>query len=550
MKTARKYLAIALAFLLSVLSVPANANESAVPTRALHGDVVIDTDPEGGYEGDYVIMCNPNGINSSYPVTGTLTGKIITSVNPEVIPEVLSDGFTEDPAESGASDCIVTEEDAEAILSGRLKSASVREEYPVGYTKELSLGSNDPDGNTEKVEFKVLYVGEHSRIWTPSSAGPNENYYPLDMIDESYAALAAESFDSKYDFMLENYGDYIDLAGDGRVNILYYNIKNQQYGGLFVASDLTGENHLTTIHIDTYPSVLSTNGSSNISRTFSTLEHEFQHLIFYSHVGSNLSWLTEAFSTSAEELCFGKAVIGNITTWCGSSQNFPKAESEYSSSCPFQKGRSLVFWQFDTKVYSLGLLFSQYLYTRTGSNAIYKQIIDNLDLSDDSTGCTSVASLLGIDQRTMWLEFIMSVVINSPSAGYGFKVQEGYDPSAHNGLENPYSLLCPVIYTSTKSVYLYPCGGFITVKPVGGVFTPPSDAHGVTYIGVKFIYPEPDGDADGNGTVEAADALLILRYYMSLLDSGINVEACDVNGDGKVDAIDALIVLRKAMGIT
>ena len=56
------------------------------------------------------------------------------------------------------------------------------------------------------------------------------------------------------------------------------------------------------------------------------------------------------------------------------------------------------------------------------------------------------------------------------------------------------------------------------------------------------------GDIDGDGETSAADAVLIMRYSIEILDE-IDVQMADVNGDGKVDLVDALIVLRHAMGI-
>ncbi len=57
------------------------------------------------------------------------------------------------------------------------------------------------------------------------------------------------------------------------------------------------------------------------------------------------------------------------------------------------------------------------------------------------------------------------------------------------------------------------------------------------------------GDADGNGTISAADARLILRYAVSLeTPSKIQRIACDVDGDGKISASDARLVLRHAVG--
>ncbi|MBO6061649.1 MAG: hypothetical protein J6P98_06015, partial [Clostridia bacterium] len=56
------------------------------------------------------------------------------------------------------------------------------------------------------------------------------------------------------------------------------------------------------------------------------------------------------------------------------------------------------------------------------------------------------------------------------------------------------------------------------------------------------------GDANGDGSVDSLDALLILRYSMGLIDDIILVNS-DVNGDGEVNSADALIVMRMAMGV-
>ena len=57
------------------------------------------------------------------------------------------------------------------------------------------------------------------------------------------------------------------------------------------------------------------------------------------------------------------------------------------------------------------------------------------------------------------------------------------------------------------------------------------------------------GDANGDGTVDVTDALLVLRYAMGLIDGLPGMDACDVNGDGVVNMTDALIILRMALGI-
>ncbi|MCR5610896.1 MAG: Ig-like domain-containing protein [Clostridiales bacterium] len=58
------------------------------------------------------------------------------------------------------------------------------------------------------------------------------------------------------------------------------------------------------------------------------------------------------------------------------------------------------------------------------------------------------------------------------------------------------------------------------------------------------------GDADDNGEVTAADALLALRHSMEIIEfTPEQIARCDMDGDGLVTATDALIILRMSMGI-
>ena len=59
------------------------------------------------------------------------------------------------------------------------------------------------------------------------------------------------------------------------------------------------------------------------------------------------------------------------------------------------------------------------------------------------------------------------------------------------------------------------------------------------------------GDADGNGVVNSADALLIMRYAMGNHDliSDANLLLCDADGNGVVNSADALLLMRISMGL-
>ncbi|MBR3381774.1 MAG: hypothetical protein IKG85_01875 [Clostridia bacterium] len=58
------------------------------------------------------------------------------------------------------------------------------------------------------------------------------------------------------------------------------------------------------------------------------------------------------------------------------------------------------------------------------------------------------------------------------------------------------------------------------------------------------------GDVNGDGSVSAQDALLVLRFAMSLVSLTPEQQAAgDVNGDGAANASDALLILRTAMSL-
>ncbi|MBR3298358.1 MAG: hypothetical protein IKI64_04045 [Clostridia bacterium] len=71
-----------------------------------------------------------------------------------------------------------------------------------------------------------------------------------------------------------------------------------------------------------------------------------------------------------------------------------------------------------------------------------------------------------------------------------------------------------------------------------------------TELDAHFESPFLIGDADDDGEITIADAMLIMRYSMNIIDaSELDLENSNANGDGIVNASDALAVLRMAMDI-
>ena len=73
-------------------------------------------------------------------------------------------------------------------------------------------------------------------------------------------------------------------------------------------------------------------------------------------------------------------------------------------------------------------------------------------------------------------------------------------------------------------------------------------------IAAVIVYAAGDGknrgDVNGDGKVDSADALLVMKYDAGLTKLSENeIKRADLNGDGNVDSCDAVCILRIAAGL-
>ena len=502
MKAFKPILAVLLAFCLVFPLLPMRAEASSEgmsnERSVTHNTVIIDDDPADGFEGDYVVIYNPSTVASNSISTGNLNGLIETTVDANVTDFCKNRAADTDTPYKIDVDGMLNEL-AESKPQSPAAKAS-RAVYSVGDTKDFELADIQSSFTFNTVTFECLYVGEHCYIWTPVSSA--NNTYPLDEIDPTYAKAAADEFDSKFDLMQSSFGNH-DTDLDEKLHMLYYNIDDgwqpgQGYvAGFFYAYDIYN-NELPILNIDTYPGVYYQNSSGTeykrIDDTFSTMVHEYQHLINYCNANLD-TWLNECFSAAAEEICYpGSSVVARIQSW----ENYyystnddwlnPPAEFEYQTDFQLHNGYSMYNWSNSIDdvlaLYAQVSLFAQYLYTRFG-NSIYKQISGAYSTSE----VNAITNATGISCADLVRDFRIAVTANASQDQYGgiygFKPQNGYEPSQYHNVQNPYDLLSPVIFTGNSCVIKG--GGAITVKPVGGVFNPPSGADSnLQYFGIKF----------------------------------------------------------------
>ncbi|MBR4435065.1 MAG: Ig-like domain-containing protein [Clostridia bacterium] len=498
----KRIIAILAAVMMFAGVIPAVGAAPSAADRGVNRNILIDEDGSDGYTGDYVVIYNPSTSTSGVN-TGNMSGIIEKEVSANAVPAPVETSdrpykidIDAELSETATYDLPKYDEGVRAPLS-----------FNVGDKHNFSINATySPVSNNTSVEFKVLAKGEHCYVWTPTSTA--DNVYPLDSIDESFAEICAFEFDDKFDLMRSSFGDHTNSTnGDGRVNLLYYNIDDgwkpgEGYvAGFFSGSDLYN-NKMPIINIDTYPGVSYTTTSGNViinlANTYSTIVHEYQHLIHYSTLGSGSeTWLNEMMSAAAEEICYpGSALVSRIQSWLNysfSANNTwlnPPKEHEYVSSWELHKGYSMYNWSNylpmnDTlALYAQVAMFSQYLYTQFG-NPVFRELLLSIKGGKDiHSAFKSVTNESSSDiVKNFRTAVTANASLNIESGIYGFKAQEGFDPGKYQGISSPFDLLSPVVFTGSSCSIKG--GGSITVKPVGGVYNPPSDASAsLKYIGI------------------------------------------------------------------
>ena len=497
----KRILSIVLVLCLTLAALPAFAIETKAPAQKTvnNGDIVIDEDSTGGYTGDYVVIYNPSTSSSTSYSTGTMTGLIETSVA-SATASVNSIGAL-------PKNYII---DVDAKLAREAKTAvanpapaDTKASYSVGSTKTFSIYSSYSPTGSSSLQFKVLAVGEHCYIWTPTST--NSNVHP---INTTIAETCAAEFDSKFDLMQSSFGNHTNgTSGDGKLHMLYYNIDDGWSGsggyiaGFFYSPDISN-NGVPILNIDTYPAISTTSDmpdDADPSRTFGTMVHEYQHLINYSVSSGKVgTWLNESMSAAAEEICYpGSSVFYRIQSWedhsytSVSELNNPPTEFAYNSSFSLHTGFSMYNWDNSLEMddtlalYGQVSLYSQYLYSRYG-NTVFKSLLSSM--ASGTAFATAFKSVTGDDASEVTKNFRIALVANNPEYNngiYGFKMQESYDPADYYNVENLYNMLGPVVFTGTSCSIKG--GGAIVVKPVNGVYNPPSGASSsLKYYGITL----------------------------------------------------------------
>lgn len=394
---------------------------------------------------------------------------------------------------------------------------SIKASYEIGDSKSFWVSNLETD-EYYQISAKLLYSGTHSYIWV----------YDNKQITQNDAAKLGKEFDERiYPLIHQYFGQESDVNGDGKINILCYDIQDGFDGeggyvaGYFDPNDLSLDehsNHSEIFYIDTYP-LMGTGSKKDVTKAYDTLAHEFQHMVNFNenvlieNKDPMDTWLDEGLSMAAEQIYLGKALNDRI--------------DYYNQSESIAEGHSLLNWDYygDTLAnYSLSYLFVQYLKIQAGQgNNIFKDIID-----DTNNNYKAVEDIIkkyinpNLSFGQFMTDFREALLLKNKTGLYGFKSDPAFDA------------LRPRVFNGTET-YLY--GGGALVKPINSpdTFRTPADkGSDVTYTmltidltppAVPKINPVSNKDTIVTGTAEIG-----ANVYVKI---GSKVYSSKADGAGK-----------------
>lgn len=248
-------------------------------------------------------------------------------------------------------------------------------------------------------DFELYYASEYAYFW----------FHVGSMVDMDALAATAARFDSDiWPLTRYLYGENATpgIDGDARIHIVNLESLSPGLAGYFSPSDqcshdlCDGSNERDAIYL------ILDYGPLNTDRYFSTLTHEFQHLIQFNVDGNEYRWLDEGLSQLAEHLN-------------GFSEDPINADN--MASYLSYPNILLDSWTFDygqSGYYGAGYLMTVYLYERFGVDFIRDLARSPYD------GLASIHHSLqqsetGVDLNELMLDWWLANLIDNPYSADG-----------------------------------------------------------------------------------------------------------------------------------
>ena len=466
------------------------------------------------YSGEYVVIYNSSSDANDIQSTGTLPSAPAMRINSseESLPQGIK-GITKiDGRTAYAMEYNNIPKDIQVNIatSSLVSNAKIAQSHAIGDIMPFQ----SKDFRTNKQVFRTfnamyVYDGEYCDVYLEQGTA-----YTAMLSDTDISAIAKE-FDAKIrGTMHTSFGDYIsgstpsDIIADTekhgtgkiigyesnkKITILLEDIvdgyngstNNAFYAGFFSSEDMAAPNQLSMIHIDIYPTMWC-DGSLDVTLAYSTLAHEFQHLISYSDaifsyehsvnqgiLTCNELWWNEAFSMAAEDLIYGTAET---------EARINDFNNDHNEKNVVRNGATLTFTDYDQNNdslaanYGMACMFGQYLRTQTkhlpgGGNEIFKRILSSA--YGDQRAIVDGLAEVGYPVTDFWelnRNFRIALTLKQPSGLYGFVGETIFD-----------KIIMPLHNASMANLR----GGGAIVRRISLPLTPSGAGYGIKFAGFK-----------------------------------------------------------------
>lgn len=267
-------------------------------------------------------------------------------------------------------------------------------------TRQFWVCTNLTSGQYDQRTFTLLASGDHCSLWSdPTNSG-------------AFSTSQAEEIVTQFENVIyptdtASFGAFRDLAGDGKINIVTYQMSSNSVCGFFDTYDLYTAEEIAVIDPDdaaAYNSLpivnINTTIKTDMQTVYCTVAHEFQHLIQMTAILESPAndgllgketrtglWYNEGCAMQAEELCYAGSVAeqGYLTSFAAS----PRIKNG-QSLCHFLTSSA------DIGAYGASFLFTEYLKGQTDDTvfAAYLTYWRTATENDSLTDAKALASIL------------------------------------------------------------------------------------------------------------------------------------------------------------
>ena len=239
------------------------------------------------------------------------------------------------------------------------RAEGVGYDYDEGDVKEFYIGMD----TRELEEFECVYAGEYCYVWSNGDGSDS------DLRD------AGKEFDKNiYEELVETFGMPRFVGESGKVNLLIYSLPDG-YGGYFWIRDLFATGEISEREIKQYGcntdhAIIHINAAYyGTTYFYSTLAHEFQHLICATNIFSTVNeincstWMDESMSGYIEEKLYpGAQEDGGHIVSFNESGRIRNGQSLYNFDCTMEN------FNMDIGVYGSVYYFAEYLAKYSGES--------------------------------------------------------------------------------------------------------------------------------------------------------------------------------------